>query len=66
MVRALRPGGVLILADGDLRLYDERYEQIPPLDPGQPGFSWTQRVFFAAWNAMKARGGDVDVCDMVS
>ncbi|KZT26554.1 S-adenosyl-L-methionine-dependent methyltransferase [Neolentinus lepideus HHB14362 ss-1] len=57
---ALRPGGVLLLADGEMQLYDESREPLPALEPGEPGFSWTQRIFFSAYNAMKSRGGSID------
>ncbi|EPQ58002.1 S-adenosyl-L-methionine-dependent methyltransferase [Gloeophyllum trabeum ATCC 11539] len=57
---ALRPGGVLLLADGEMQLYDESKEPLAALEPGEPGFTWTQKVFFAAYNAMKNRGGCID------
>lgn len=65
MARMIRPNGVLLLVDDDLRLYDEYYRQVRVLDPGQPGFSWTQRIFSAARKAMQARGGDTDANDQV-
>ncbi|PCH37869.1 S-adenosyl-L-methionine-dependent methyltransferase [Wolfiporia cocos MD-104 SS10] len=56
----LRPGGVLLLADGEQQLYDEDQRPMPLSDHGEPGFSWCHRVFFASYNAMKTRGGSID------
>ncbi|KAK7693742.1 hypothetical protein QCA50_003314 [Cerrena zonata] len=60
LAQVLRPGGVLLLGDGEMQLYDEHRKPISFAEPGQPGFSWTHRVFFAGYNAMKNRGGNID------
>ena len=57
LAQTLRPGGMLILGDGEMQLYDE---QRCPLPYSDTGASWTQKVFFAGYNAMKNRGGHVD------
>ncbi|KAI0797651.1 S-adenosyl-L-methionine-dependent methyltransferase [Abortiporus biennis] len=60
----LRPGGVILLGDGDMQLYDETMRPVPYSEPGQPNFSYTHRIFFAAYNAMKNRGGSIDSASM--
>ncbi|KAH9843187.1 S-adenosyl-L-methionine-dependent methyltransferase [Rhodofomes roseus] len=56
----LRPGGVLLLADGEQQLYDENQRPMAFTDPDAPGTSWLHKVFFATYNAMKNRGGNID------
>ncbi|KAI0672942.1 S-adenosyl-L-methionine-dependent methyltransferase [Trametes maxima] len=60
VAQALRPGGVVISGDGDMQLFDEWHQPLPYMEEGTPGFTWTHRVFFAAYNAMKNRGGSID------
>lgn len=60
LAEVLRPGGVLLLGDGDMQVFDEDKQPIAYAEEGQPGFSWTQRIFFASYNAMKNKGGSVD------
>lgn len=48
---------MLILGDGEMQLYDDRKN---PLSYSETTASWTQRVFFAGYNAMKNRGGCID------
>ncbi|KAH8106814.1 S-adenosyl-L-methionine-dependent methyltransferase [Cristinia sonorae] len=60
LAEVLRPGGVLLLGDGDMQIFDETRQPIAYAEEGQPGFSWTHRIFFAAYNAMKSKGGSVD------
>ena len=60
LAEVLRPGGVLLLGDGDMQVFDENKRPIAYAEEGHPGFSWTQRIFFAAYNAMKNKGGSVD------
>ncbi|OCH94926.1 S-adenosyl-L-methionine-dependent methyltransferase [Obba rivulosa] len=55
----LRPGGVLLVGDGEMQLYDEDRQPLS-YNPNSPGCSWTQKVFFSAYNAMKNRGGNID------
>ncbi|GBE82130.1 S-adenosyl-L-methionine-dependent methyltransferase [Sparassis latifolia] len=62
--QVLRPEGVLLLGDGDMQLYDEDQRPISLSEPGTPGFSWTNKVFFAAYSAMKTKGGDIDSSSM--
>ena len=57
LAQCLRPGGVLVIGDGELQLYDEDRRAIAY---SQPQSSSTQRLFFATYNAMKNRGGSVD------
>lgn len=57
LATTLRPGGMLILGDGEMQLYDE---QRHPLQYSERDSSWTQRIFFAAYNAMRNRGGSID------
>ncbi|KAI0748536.1 S-adenosyl-L-methionine-dependent methyltransferase [Daedaleopsis nitida] len=57
---ALRPGGVVLIGDGDMQIFDEWQEPVAFTEEGEPEFSWVHRVFFAAYNAMKARGGSPD------
>lgn len=57
---ALRPGGVVLLGDGDMQLFDDQQRPVSLSEQGTPGFSWTHKVFFSAYNAMKNRGGNID------
>ena len=50
----------MLLGDGDLQLYDEHQQPLAYAEQGTPGFSWITRIFFAAYNAMKNRGGSID------
>ena len=43
-----------------MQLYDEWQEPLAYVEQDSPDFSWTHRVFFAAYNAMKNRGGNID------
>ena len=61
LAAALRPSGVLLLAAGDMQLFDE---QKSPLPFSEPSASATNRIFFAAYNAMKKRGGSIDSSSM--
>lgn len=47
-----------------MQLFDEFQEPLAFAEEGSPDFSWTQRVFFAAYNAMKNRGGSIDTPSM--
>lgn len=57
LAQCLRPTGVLLLGDGEMQLYDE---QKRPVSFSDPTSSWTHRIFFASYNAMKNRGGSID------
>ena len=49
---------MLVLGDGEMQLYDEERQ---PLQYSERDSSWTQRIFFAAYNAMRNRaGGSID------
>lgn len=43
----LRPGGIFLFADGDLQLYNERFESLPLCGEFEEDFSALQRIFFA-------------------
>ncbi|EJD54030.1 S-adenosyl-L-methionine-dependent methyltransferase [Auricularia subglabra TFB-10046 SS5] len=58
--RMLRPGGVFLFADGDLQLYNERFEALAACEEGEEDYSWLQRIFFATYNSMKNRGAHID------
>lgn len=58
--RMLRPGGIFLLADGDLQLYDDNFEGLSVCEEDDPGYSWLQRIFFATYNSMKNRGAAID------
>lgn len=60
LAQTLRPGGVVLLGDGEMQLYDEWQEPLAYSEQGSPNFSWVHSVFFAGYNAMKSRGGSVD------
>ncbi|CCM00019.1 uncharacterized protein FIBRA_02045 [Fibroporia radiculosa] len=60
LARSLRPGGVILLGDGEQQLYDEHKRPMPLGDPDSPEFSWIHKVFFTSYNAMKNRGGSID------
>ncbi|KIJ35761.1 hypothetical protein M422DRAFT_261942 [Sphaerobolus stellatus SS14] len=60
LANTVRPGGMLLFADGEMQLYDENMQPLPVAEPGDELFSWTQRVFHATYHAMKSRGSQVD------
>lgn len=60
LAQVLRPRGVILLGDGEMQLYDEDKRPMSFVEQGQPGFSWTHKIFFAAYTAMKNKGGSVD------
>ena len=43
-----------------MQLFDENENPISLSEEGKPGFSWTHKVFFSAYTAMKNRGGNID------
>jgi hypothetical protein len=53
----LRPGGVIVLGGGDMQLFDELKR---PLSFSSTDACWVQRVFFAAYNAMRNWGGSIN------
>ncbi|KAI0723973.1 S-adenosyl-L-methionine-dependent methyltransferase [Cerioporus squamosus] len=59
LAQALRPGGVVLLGDGEMQLYDEWQEPLAYSEQGSPDHSWVHSIFFAGYNAMKTRGGSV-------
>ncbi|KIO25770.1 hypothetical protein M407DRAFT_207534 [Tulasnella calospora MUT 4182] len=60
IAEVLRPGGIFLAADGDMFLWDENQDVIPLRAEGEPGFTWTSRLFHAMRDAMRARGPGVD------
>ena len=60
LAQVLRPRGVILVGDGEMQLYDEQKRPMSFSDLGQPGFSWTHMILFAAYTAMKNKGGSVD------
>lgn len=57
LAHTLRPGGILLLGEGEMQLYDEQQR---PVSFSETTSSWTERVFFAGYNAIKTRGGSID------
>jgi len=56
----LKPGGILLLTEGDFQLYDENLtKSLVPLE-GDLEKSWFQRMLFEAYNVMKKRGSSMD------
>jgi hypothetical protein len=56
----LRPGGVLLLADGNLNLLDSNRVPMALVPEDDPTFNWVHKVFFTAYNGMKERGAQMD------
>lgn len=54
--RALRPGGVLLLATGSPQIYDRQRNPFPVVDEGETGFTHTQRTFGAVYEASLKTG----------
>ncbi|KAG8955734.1 hypothetical protein FRC04_007725 [Tulasnella sp. 424] len=54
--RALRPGGVLLLASGSPQMYDRERNPFPVTDEGEPGFTYAQRTFGAVYEASLKSG----------
>ncbi|KAG8927375.1 hypothetical protein FRC01_007571 [Tulasnella sp. 417] len=44
--RMLRPGGVLLMMDGQLTTWDEDNREIQIEEEGQPGFSWFRKMLY--------------------
>ncbi|KAF8512272.1 S-adenosyl-L-methionine-dependent methyltransferase [Gautieria morchelliformis] len=65
LASVVRPGGVLLFADGEMQLYDEQQQPLPVAEPGEEPFSWTQLVFHATYNSMKTRGSQVDTSSLL-
>ncbi|KAI0691028.1 S-adenosyl-L-methionine-dependent methyltransferase [Cytidiella melzeri] len=57
----LRPGGILLLGEGEMQLYDERQR---PVSFSETTSSSTERIFFAGYNAIKTRGGSIEAAGM--
>ncbi|KAG8906860.1 hypothetical protein FRB99_005920 [Tulasnella sp. 403] len=65
MARCLKPGGVILLADGDMQLVDHNLEpQDMALDDEEcsqaPEYCWLSRIFFEGYNILKRRGASMD------
>lgn len=58
--RCLKPGGILLLTEGDFQLYDENYQKAAVPLEGDLENSWFQRMLFEAYNVMKKRGSSMD------
>ncbi|KAG8932588.1 hypothetical protein FRC01_013083 [Tulasnella sp. 417] len=62
--RCLKPGGVILLCDGDFQLLDHDLEpQEMALDDEQndpPVYSWLARLFFETYNTFKTAGSAMD------
>jgi len=60
----LKPGGVLLLADGHLSFTDTQYRNVNPVPEGSPGHSYAVNLMAAAGKAMKVRGTQPDAAVM--
>ncbi|KAG9048515.1 hypothetical protein FS837_012705 [Tulasnella sp. UAMH 9824] len=60
VVEILRPGGVYLTVEGDMQLHDENRNPLPLINEGEPGFTYTVRIFYAILEAMRARGPGID------
>ncbi|KLO14679.1 S-adenosyl-L-methionine-dependent methyltransferase [Schizopora paradoxa] len=59
--KCVRPGGVLLITEGNLEMQNENKVGIEPaFGEGGPGQSWLARACFEAYNSMKLRGSAVD------
>ncbi|TDL18966.1 S-adenosyl-L-methionine-dependent methyltransferase [Rickenella mellea] len=59
--KCLKPGGILLIADGDPNLLNEHKElQEMAFGDGGPGQSWLARGMFEGVNALKRRGSSSD------
>ncbi|KAG8701238.1 hypothetical protein FRC09_005486 [Ceratobasidium sp. 395] len=57
----LRPGGIILVVEGDLQLYSYlREPQELAYGDGNPDKSWMARMLFEAFTTMKGRGSHVD------
>ncbi|KAG9127539.1 hypothetical protein FRC07_012555 [Ceratobasidium sp. 392] len=57
----LRPGGIILVVEGDLQLYSYlREPQEHAYGDGNPDKSWMARMLFEAFTTMKGRGSHVD------
>lgn len=59
IARMLVPGGVFLRGDGDPQLYSESFAPLPECNPGDPGFSWVQKVLFTSRNVLQSRGTNI-------
>ncbi|KAF8606425.1 S-adenosyl-L-methionine-dependent methyltransferase [Ceratobasidium sp. AG-I] len=64
MAMCLRPGGYLLMVEGDMLLASHRRElQETANGDGNPSKSWFARILFEAFSSAKARGAQVDAHD---
>ena len=53
IARMLRPGGILLLIKGFHQLFSDKFEPMPLVEEGEPGFTFVQKMFTAAYTAIK-------------
>ncbi|KIM34404.1 hypothetical protein M408DRAFT_325809 [Serendipita vermifera MAFF 305830] len=66
VVACLKPGGIVIMVEGDIRPYHEdKVTHYAPADLEAEGGSWWARVCLEAFQIMKNRGSSIDGSDEV-
>ncbi|KAG8990099.1 hypothetical protein FRB90_001911 [Tulasnella sp. 427] len=63
VARILKPGGVLLLAAGDMYLHTPDYERLPVVEEGQEGWCAMQAIFTQVREAMLKQGRSVNAMD---
>jgi len=60
MVQCLKPGGILLIVEGDLQLYGEDHEPMEAKFSPESSGSWMNRLLWEAYNCLKPRGSAID------
>ncbi|KIO30533.1 hypothetical protein M407DRAFT_20421 [Tulasnella calospora MUT 4182] len=56
IARTMRPGGILIIANGSIQQHDADLNPLPLTYPGQPGFSWVQHTWGTVYEGFHDKG----------
>ncbi|KAG8914449.1 hypothetical protein FRC01_004075 [Tulasnella sp. 417] len=56
IAKTLRPGGLLIIANGSIQKRGADLNPLPLTDPGQPGFSWVQKTWGTIYDGYLNKG----------
>ncbi|KAF9520151.1 hypothetical protein BS47DRAFT_846792 [Hydnum rufescens UP504] len=60
MVQCLKPGGILLIVEGDLQLYGEDFEPMEAKFSPESSGSWMNRLLFETYSCAKFRGSAMD------
>jgi hypothetical protein len=61
---ALLPGGLILLQDSDIRIYDDQKQIVPDHAVDHPAYSWTSHYFRLIGQAARSRRGHMDAASL--